>query len=103
MTNRRRFMQLMGMGTVGILATVQSAALAAEKLSEDDPLAIAYVYRHDASDPVVTSNPAFVAGRNCANCMLYAGTEKDEWAPCSIFQNKLVAGKGWCMVWAPKA
>lgn len=101
-SNRRRFMQLLGMGSVGILATVQTAALAAEKLDEMDPLAMAYAYKHDASDPAVTSNPAFVAGRNCANCMLYIGSEADEWAPCSIFQNKLVAGAGWCMVWAPK-
>lgn len=102
-SNRRRFMQLLGMGSVGILATVQTAALAAEKLDEADPLAVAYGYKHDVSDPAVTSNPAFVPGRNCANCMLYAGAETDEWAPCSIFQNKLVAANGWCMVWAAKA
>ncbi|MEO0997128.1 MAG: high-potential iron-sulfur protein [Pseudomonadota bacterium] len=31
------------------------------------------------------------------------GTEEDDWAGCGIFPGKLVANRGWCSAWAPKA
>ena len=39
----------------------------------------------------------------CNNCALYAGTAEDDVAPCSIFQNRLVKGAGWCNAWVAKS
>ncbi len=82
-----------------------SAAANAEgvKLAEDDATAMALGYKHDANDVDVAKYPkrADEAGKKqfCNNCALYAKKGEDDWAPCSIFQNKLVAGKGWCSAW----
>ncbi|MBT7531650.1 MAG: hypothetical protein HN659_11455, partial [Gammaproteobacteria bacterium] len=27
----------------------------------------------------------------------------DGWGPCLLFQNRLVAGNGWCTGWVPSA
>ena len=40
---------------------------------------------------------------NKANCQLYVGEADAETAPCSIFQNRLVRGAGWCNAWVVKA
>jgi hypothetical protein len=47
--------------------------------------------------------PAYTAGKNCANCMLYQGKPTDAWANCAALGGKQVNGKGWCMAWAKKA
>ena len=73
------------------------------KVSEDDQMAKAMKYTHDAStvDPATRNNPA--PEQNCANCALIQGNDGDVWRPCSIFPGKVVAAAGWCSVWAPKA
>lgn len=71
----------------------------APKVDEQDPTAKAVAYVHDASQ---TSNPAFKAGSNCANCALYKTPDAD-WGPCVLFPGKAVAGKGWCQAWAARA
>ncbi|NNL55777.1 MAG: High potential iron-sulfur protein, partial [Woeseia sp.] len=70
------------------------------RVEEDDPMAKALNYVHDARS--VDAAKRF-SDRYCNNCALYAGSEQDDWAGCSIFPGKAVAGKGWCSVWAPKA
>jgi len=73
------------------------------RLTEDDPMAQAMKYVHDAStvDPASRPNPAEV--QDCANCALIQGEDGAAWRPCQIFPGKLVAAAGWCSVWAPKA
>ena len=62
-------------------------------------MAKALNYVHDAG----TVDAAMRASdRYCNNCALYAGDADDEWAKCSIFPGKVVAGRGWCSAWAPK-
>ena len=69
------------------------------QLEESDPTAIALKYVHDASSVAESLRPQ--TDRFCNNCALYAGNSDDEWAGCSLFPGKAVAGKGWCSVWAP--
>ena len=101
---RRQFMQLSAGAAAGLLVHPGSEAQAQElpQLTEDDPLAAALKYTHDASavDPALRTQPA--ADQNCANCAQLQGDEGDEWRPCAIFIGKLVNAKGWCSVWVPK-
>lgn len=76
--------------------------LAADKVSEDDPTAVALGYLHDAKEVDTAKWPkragAEGAKQFCNNCALYVGGG-DSWGGCSIFQNRLVAGEGWCNGW----
>ncbi|MDX1508557.1 MAG: high-potential iron-sulfur protein, partial [Woeseiaceae bacterium] len=102
---RRKFIQLSAAAAAGCFVADSREAVAQDlpKLSEDDPMAQAMKYTHDAStvDPASRANPAEV--QNCANCALVQGNDGDEWRPCQIFPGKAVAAAGWCSVWAPKA
>ena len=101
---RRRFMQLSAGAAAGLLVHPGSEAQAQDlpQLTEDDPVAGALKYTHDAStvDPASRSQPAEV--QTCTNCAQLQGEEGDEWRPCAIFIGKLVNTKGWCSVWVPK-
>lgn len=102
---RRKFIQLSAVAAAGYLASPGREARADElpQLSEDDPMAKAMKYTHDAStvDAATRNNPA--ADQTCANCALIQGNDGDAWRPCQIFPGKAVAAAGWCSVWAPKA
>jgi hypothetical protein len=43
-----------------------------------------------------------VAGKNCANCLLYSSGPDAEWGPCGIFPGKQVAGAGHCSAWVQR-
>ena len=44
------------------------------------------------------------ADQVCQNCRFYVTTDASAaWAPCQLFQNRLVAGPGWCAGWVPKS
>jgi len=45
----------------------------------------------------------YAAGQDCGNCSFYQGKASDEFAPCPMFANKLVASKGWCNAYNKKA
>ena len=102
---RRQFLQLSAVAAAGVLVVPGREAKASDlpQLSEDDPMAKAMKYTHDAStvDPSMRNNPA--AEQNCANCALIQGEDGAEWRPCQIFPGKAVNANGWCSVWAPKA
>jgi hypothetical protein len=102
---RRKFIQLSAVAAAGYLASPSREAVAQDlpHLTEDDAMAGAMKYTHDAStvDAGSRTNPA--AEQNCANCALVQGNDGDEWRPCQIFPGKAVSAKGWCSVWAPKA
>jgi hypothetical protein len=99
--SRRNFLKSVGgvsaLSAVGI-KVIDSHAADLPKLNEDDPMAVALKYVHDASDVAESMRPE--KDRYCYNCALYSGSENDEWAACSIFPGKAVAGRGWCSVWA---
>ena len=102
---RREFIFVSAAAAAGCLVRPGSDARAEDlpKLSEDDPMAQAMKYTHDAStvDAASRANPA--PDQTCANCALIQGDEGAEWRPCQIFPGKLVNNNGWCSVWAPKA
>lgn len=107
--DRRSFIKL-GLQTGGgvlALSAIPMQLTAQDMVSESEPLAQAMGYVTDATKVDTTKFPkrAGEAGANqfCYTCALYAGEADSESAPCSIFQNRLVAGKGWCNAWVAKS
>ncbi len=101
---RRKFIQLSAAAATGAVVLSGRHAVAEDlpKLAEDDPMAQAMKYVHDAGTVDAASRPNPAAEQNCANCALIQGEDGAEWRPCQIFPGKLVAANGWCSVWAPK-
>lgn len=102
---RRKFLQLSAVAAAGYFVQPGREVRASDlpHLAEDDPMAVAMKYTHDAStvDPASRNNPA--VDQTCANCALIQGNDGDTWRPCQIFPGKAVNADGWCSVWAPKA
>ena len=99
---RRGFVKTFGAASAAITTGFGAGTVSAEELprvSEDDPMAKALNYVHDAR--TVDAAKRF-SDRYCNNCALYAGNADAEWDKCSIFPGKVVAGEGWCSAWAPK-
>ena len=101
MTNRRTFLSSLPAGAA--LLGFGTASAAAPILSEADPTAIALGYRSDAGKVDAKKYQAYVPGRRCADCQLYAGKTTDANGACSAFGGKIVSAKGWCMAWVKKA
>jgi hypothetical protein len=106
--DRRSFLK-MGVkagGSALALSAIPIHLLAQDKVTEDEALAQAMGYVLDAAKTDTAKFPkrAGEAGAKqfCYNCALFAGEADAEFAPCSIFQNRLVAGKGWCNAWVAK-
>ena len=92
--------------TAGATAAVAGTGLAQFDSADDlvrldvnDPTAKALNYVHDAKTVDAAKR---ASNQFCSNCALFAGDADDEWAGCSIFPGKAVAGQGWCNVWASK-
>lgn len=107
--NRRNFLKYgvqAGGGAIA-LSAIPIQLLANDEVSADEPLAQAMGYVPDATTVDTAKFPkrAGDAGATqfCNNCALYAGKAEDETAPCSIFQNRLVRGAGWCNAWVAKS
>ncbi|MDJ0907087.1 MAG: high-potential iron-sulfur protein [Woeseiaceae bacterium] len=99
---RRQFVRSAGAAAAVAAAGLTPRPTAASDLprvSEDDPMAISLNYVHDAGNADAAKR---ASDSYCYNCVLYAGAAEDEWAGCSVFPGKAVAGKGWCSVWAKK-
>ena len=107
--NRRDFLKMGIQASGGALAlsAIPIQLAAADEVSEDEPLAQAMGYRVDASTVDTSKFPKrggeAGASQFCNNCALYAGAAEDATAPCSIFQNRLVRGAGWCNAWVAKS
>ncbi|MEO0574871.1 MAG: high-potential iron-sulfur protein [Pseudomonadota bacterium] len=67
------------------------------KLKEDDAVASALGYKHDASKIDMGKYPGrgTAANEACNNCALFIAGE-DGWGACSIFAGKAVNANGWC-------
>ena len=107
--DRRGFLKMGMKAGGGMLAfsAIPLQLMADDKVTEDEALAQAMGYKLDASAVDTTKFPKRAgdagAAQLCNNCALFAGEVDAEFAPCSIFQNRLVAGKGWCNAWVAKA
>lgn len=98
-------------GGAALIPLVQLSSLPAradqpEIVPEDDPQAQAleYVKDADAAD-IERPERAGVPGEEqyCYNCALYLENGDDDWGPCAILANRLVAARGWCNAWVPRA
>jgi hypothetical protein len=107
--DRREFLK-MGMKAGGgalALSAIPIHLVAQDAVAESEPLAQAMGYVVDATKTDTAKFPkrAGEAGAKqfCNNCALYAGDADSASAPCSIFQNRPVEGKGWCNAWVAKS
>ena len=98
---RRKFLKLSAGAAAGCFAARAAESQDLVQITEDDPVAAALQYTHDAStvDPAARTQPAEV--QTCLNCAQLQGEDGDEWRPCAIFIGKLVNVNGWCSVWVP--
>jgi hypothetical protein len=100
---RRTFLRNSLAATVAVpFAGIPVTLIAQEKLSEDDPQAMALGYKHDASTVDAAKFPQRADGQVCKTCQLYQGGDA-EWGGCGIFPGKQVNGNGWCSAWVQKA
>jgi hypothetical protein len=80
-----------------------SASAQATHVEESSAAAVALAYKNDASKVDVKKYPAYAAGKNCGNCMLFQGKAGDAWGACGALGGKQANAKGWCLAWAKKA
>ncbi|MGK0374625.1 MAG: hypothetical protein ACJA2E_001097 [Arenicella sp.] len=87
---------------IPVLANIKlAAANDAEKLAEDDPMAMALGYKEDTASVDAASHPNHKPEQNCIGCVLYQGDDP-AWGGCGAFPGKKVAGNGWCVAYAAK-
>ena len=116
MKSRRTFLRnssgIAAIPLLNLLGANKVWAAGEVKITEDDQLAVAFGYKHDATTVdtekfpkrAAAANDMFPAGEDqfCDNCGQFAAIETEEgWGTCVILPGKLVAAKGWCNVWVP--
>ena len=101
---RRTFMQVSAAATAGVFLQASRDAVAQDlpQVDLDSAAAQALKYTHDAStvDAADRMDPA--PEQTCANCLYIQGDDGDDWRPCALFPNQLVASAGWCSAWKAK-
>ena len=103
--SRRSFVKAMAAGGSALAATLATSRVSAQAtpvLTESDPQAAALGYKADASKVDKAKFPQHSAEQLCSNCNFFQGKPADAMAPCQLFANKQVAGKGWCSAWMKK-
>lgn len=104
MTSRRTFLK--ASASIALIPLVNldvKSAYAAEKVPLSDPAAQGLKYTEDATTAARTDKMGFAAADQfCDNCQFYADDAEAGWGGCALFQNRLVADKGWCLGWVPR-
>ena len=104
MQHKRRTFLISVAGAATALAVSRiTFAQAGTPLSESDPQAQSLGYKSDATKADKVKFPKYAPSQTCSACQLYQGKPGDATGPCPIFQNRLVAAKGWCSAWVKKA
>ena len=106
MTTRRSFLkQSSALALIPLMPVASFEIAAANKVPLDDPAAKALRYVEDATLAKRADKMGVAAADQvCSNCRLYITDDATAaWAPCQLFQNRLVAGPGWCAGWVPKS
>lgn len=101
MTDRRKFIALLGTG-MGVLAAKASYGQGA-MVSDSDSQAVALGYHVDASKTDKAKYVKYAPGQQCGNCALFQGKPADKSGGCPLFAGKQVASSGWCSAYAKKA
>ena len=99
-TGRRVFMLQSLVGAAAIGATWQAKAQAL--VAENDPQAVTFAYKADATKVDKAKQPKYMAGQLCSNCALFKAATGAAAGACPLFAGKQVAAKGWCNAWAKK-
>lgn len=100
-TDRRVFMMQSLVGCAAVGTTLQARAQA--MVAENDPQAVTFAYKADASKVDKAKQPKYAAGQLCSNCALFKAAPGAAAGACPLFAGKQVAAKGWCNAWAKKA
>jgi len=106
MTTRRSFLkQSSALALIPLMPVASFEIAAAKKVPLDDPAAKALRYVEDATLAKRADKMGVAAADQvCSNCRFYITDDVTAaWAPCQLFQNRLVAGPGWCAGWVPKS
>ncbi len=104
--NRRGFLSRLAVASLALpfLRLPSARAEDPPRLSPDNPAAKTIGYTEDASKVDAKKEPLFKPNSRCANCTFFQTAQaKGENAPCTIFANQMVVGKGWCRAWSAKA
>jgi hypothetical protein len=99
MNNNRRTFFMMLAASTSLLAT---SARAQAKVDEKDPQALAFGYVADSTQTDTKKYPRYATGQACSNCVFYQGAPTDAWGGCTLFDDKQVAGAGWCNAYGKK-
>lgn len=103
-SNRRSFIKLTATAMVvapSIIASHKVLAQEGEKLTEDDPMAMALGYKEKTTEVDASKYPTHTDEQVCVGCILYQGDDP-EWGGCGAFPSLQVAGQGWCQAYAAK-
>ena len=100
-TDRRVFMMQSLVGCAAVGTTLQARAQA--MVAENDPQAVTFAYKADATKVDKAKQPKYAAGQLCSNCALFKAAPGAAAGACPLFAGKQVAAKGWCNAWAKKA
>jgi hypothetical protein len=94
-------------------ALAQAAGLPTKPLDPASTTAAALGYTHDATKVDTSKFPKRKGPEGekqfCNTCQFFAVPglkaegQEGEWGKCTIFTDGLVAAKGWCNSWTPKA
>ena len=106
---RRRFVESGARWIVTIplvsIAAAPSRSAELPIVAEDDPIAKALAYVHDATQVDTVKYPkragAEGATQFCHNCLQFADVGNG-WGTCTVIPGKRVASEGWCNVWVQK-
>jgi hypothetical protein len=90
-----------------LLRPVSALGTTADWVDEGEPLAQKLGYRRDAASVDTAAFPKRLGAQGskqfCDNCAMFSGEPGDPDAPCSIFQNRRVTGRGWCNAWVSRS
>lgn len=114
--NRREFVKRSAVAacvaTSLALTSKEVKAEVTNAVDENDPMAKALGYKHDAASVDTATYPkragAEGAKQFCSNCMLFAqgglkvAGKDGEWGKCTVIASGLVSAKGWCNSWVLK-
>ena len=131
MTTRRRFIEIVPLAGVALLAACSDKAAtpaaaptaaplpspapvpapaapppaAANTATMDpaEPAAVALGYVTDATKTDSAKYKTYSVGQACSNCVLFAGKAGDASGPCSVFGGRPVSAAGRCSAYAKKA
>ena len=101
--NSRRHFIISLVPAAAALGVAARAGAQPVKVDENDPVAKAVGYKHDASKVDAAKYPTYAKGKVCSNCLLYQGKAGDAWGGCPIVGNQQVNANGWCTGWIKKA